>query len=116
MRVRQGWSGEHRPNQWGKIDVTCDETDLSRLINDAGLPQEVLTAITAKQSFLLLNYESQRDLIACLIAQYNYPQDKGLEEMASFQVYRDNILQQLRLTAVERGWLTVTAEPDPEPA
>lgn len=68
MRVRQGWSGEFTPNQWGKLDIDVDEDDLYRMLIENGLPEDV--TLTNSEVFALLNSEARRLLATALLDRF----------------------------------------------
>jgi len=112
VRVRHGWSGEYKSNQWGKFDVDLDESDVHRLLHEAGLAD---AAVTTTEAFLLLNSEAQRLLISGMMARYDYPRTDGLRDIEKFGQHRDGILATIRAKGhgpkppADTSWVETTA-------
>ncbi len=96
MRIRHGWSGEYRANQWGKADVSCDEEDLYRLLHECGIDADN-TVVTSTEAFLLLNNETLRLLLVTMAERYDYPPDRARQEITDATTRRDAILNKIKL-------------------
>ncbi len=96
MRVRQGWSGEFRPNVWGKVSVELDEIDLYRALQEAGLDILAQTArIPLTAAFQLLDADSERLLLAKLVARYGAPREEASARMAELGASRRSAIDQI---------------------
>lgn len=71
MRVRQGWSGEVKPNQWVKFDVELDEEDLRRLLAADDRWTED-TKISLGLAYMLLENEAERLVTTKLVSRWNF--------------------------------------------
>ena len=97
MRVRQGWSGEIKPNVWGKVSVEVDETDLHRALIEAGIdaaPGDARVPPTA--AFGLLDIDCERLLLAKLMARFDYPEQTGRARLAELAQGRERVLERIR--------------------
>lgn len=70
MQVEQGWSGEVRPNQWAKIKIVLDETDLRRMLHAEGYPALDPATLPVMLVYKLLDIEAERLLLGKLAARY----------------------------------------------
>lgn len=98
VRIRHGWSGEYASNKWGKYDVTVDDEDLWRLLTENGLDEihEEALRLTTVETFILLDAEAQRFLLAGMIAKYGYPAEAGTEEMNRLTGRRDAVIASIK--------------------
>lgn len=56
MEVRSGWNSEFARK---KYDVTLDEADLSRILDDAGIPLEAQPKLSIAQAHALLYFSAE---------------------------------------------------------
>lgn len=102
MQVMQGWSGEVKPNQWAKVDVTLTDIDLLRILIGAGIeiaPERVPIVL----AYQLLDAEAERFVLAKLIRAHGYPPEQGKARLIELaQVSRD-ILTKIRDTVAGDG-------------
>lgn len=90
-----GWSGETEPNQWNKADVTVDEGDLDRLLNEAGLPGGLGGKLPTKLVFQLLQNEAEMLLMTRLIG-HGYPQEQGNGRIEAANNVNNIIIAQIK--------------------
>lgn len=103
VKVRVGNSVELANTEWRKSDVELDETDLTRLLAEAGLPLDIF--IPAQKAFLILEAEGQRLLLAIMIRRYSlmFDSEQSRKQLQEFQKQRDAILNSLRVPDEHRG-------------
>lgn len=94
MKVRHGWSGEVKPNVWGKASVELEEDDLRRLLVQAGLPGD--HPVSVANAYQLLEVEAERLLTAKLISRYGYD---GAEQLAALGAQREALFTKLKAAA-----------------
>lgn len=73
MQVRNGWTGEVTPGRWSKVDVTADESDLRRVLIEAGLSLDLTASMTTAQVWTILDAEAERFVLLALVAREGYP-------------------------------------------
>lgn len=84
MRVRQGWSGEYKPNRWGKFSVELDEEDLRRILMEhqpADLVEQTSKTIPVLLAYRLLEIEAERLVVRKLCTRYEFDADEGAQEI-----------------------------------
>lgn len=96
MQVRQGWSGETRPNQWTKFDVSVDESDLRRILARAGLPED--TPVTTKSAYVLLSTEAEILLVTARMRHAGIDADTARADIEPLVALRESTLDMLRTT------------------
>jgi hypothetical protein len=103
MRVRQGWSGEIKPNVWAKVSVEVDETDLHRALAEVGIAVEPSDPrIPPADAFQLLDADCERLVLYTLMTRYGYPEQTGRARLAELAAARDAALTRIR-AALEAG-------------
>ncbi len=95
MQVRVGWSGETEPNQWNKADVTVDEGDLDRLLNEAGLPGGLSGKLPTRLVFQLLQNEAEGLLMTRLMG-HGFPAERAQARIAAVNTTNGNIIDQIK--------------------
>ena len=92
MKIRQGWSGEVKPNRWAKFDICLEEEDLRRLL---GPGYQALRNLNTSTAFQLLELEAERLVLIKLISRYGYEPDEGKSSVDKLEqqkrVVRDQI-------------------------
>lgn len=96
MHVRQGWSGEVKPNQWAKFDVELDEGDLQRLLLMAGIDTLSPAALPVSLAFQLLEVEAEFLVIAKLVARYEYPAEQAGPQFKALDKQKGALLDRIR--------------------
>lgn len=82
MRVRLGWSGETESNTWHKVDIELEEEDLTRLLRENQLPEELSARLPTKVCFQLMQNDAEVLLLAKL-RNLGYPHDKANARIAT---------------------------------
>lgn len=95
MQVRLGWTGEIEPNRWSKVDITVDEGDLTRLLDQAEVAADVQARLPTKIVFQLLQNEAETLLLGKLV-QEGYPADKAKERRSKLDDQSQFLLTRLR--------------------
>lgn len=96
MEVRIGNSIELADTSWRRQDITLDETDLQRLLIDAGHNPDIF--VPTDKAFRILELEAQRLLLYQMIVRYEIAM-KTSENIALVQRYkkqRDDLLDSLK--------------------
>ncbi len=92
VKVMLGWSGE-TDNVWRKVDVTVDDTDLVRMLNEWDIEVSDLT-VSTKATFQLLQNEAETLLLKKLL-DYGYPEGTARPRMDKLQTQNHAILTAL---------------------
>lgn len=100
MHVTHGWSGEVRPNVWGKASVELDEEDLRRLLSAAEIPHDVV--LTVGEAYWLLEIEAERLLLQKLRSRYDYPKDEYAKKYARLSEEKEHVLGVVREKATAK--------------
>lgn len=96
MKVRHGWSGEIKPNVWGKAQIELEEEDLRRLLLQNGLPADF--PISVAHAYQLLEVEAERLLTAKLISRYGFD---GQNILTALTEQRTQLIDKLKSMANE---------------
>jgi hypothetical protein len=96
VRVRQGWSGEVKPNVWAKFDVELEEEDLRRLLAASplggnGVPGELSTTL----AYRLLEVEAERLVTVKLVTRYGFDYDAGTTKINELTGRRDHLVEDI---------------------
>lgn len=94
MKVRHGWSGEIKPNVWGKVQIELEEEDLRRLLMQNDLPADF--PISVNHAYQLLEVEAERLLTAKLISRFGFD---GQDQLAALTEQRIKIIEKLKSMA-----------------
>jgi len=95
VKVRQGWSGEIRPNIWAKVSVEVDDGDLHRMLAVAGLLERV-EALSVAEAFQLLDAESELLLLAKLMTRYGQNDQAAKDRIVELSQVKSRLLARLR--------------------
>ncbi len=98
MQVMQGFSGEVKPSQWAKVDVTLTETDIMRVLIGAGIeiaPEKVPLAI----AWQILDAEAERFILVKLIRKYGYQVDEGKARLVELAQTIQDLIAKVRALA-----------------
>lgn len=99
MLVKQGWSGEVKPNVWAKVTVELDEGDLGRLLREHNVKVDPAT-IPVVAAYSLLEVEAELLILLKLMARHGYSKDEGVSEHAAFEQAKLSIIDELRTLEV----------------
>ena len=91
--MRIGWSCEVRSNEWVKVDL--DETDLMRLVAEAGADPGALYKVSTATAYTLLSTECERLMVARLVSGYGHNDGGRLAELTA---RRAQLLAQITAT------------------
>lgn len=109
MRVRQGWSGEVKPNQWAKVSVELDEDDFRRLIREAGL-LDFIQSVPLMTVYSLLELEAERLILIKLMVRHGYDHETGAKELAAMETAMFAVLDAIGSITVESVDLRMATE------
>jgi hypothetical protein len=94
VRVRHGWSGEIKPNQWAKLDIELEEDDLRRLLLAAKVPVDDVTVLLPA-AYQLLEAEAEILLYATLMTRYEFPEAEARTRIADLTKIKNQVLGQI---------------------
>lgn len=103
MKVEQGWSGEIRPNEWVKFKVTCDETDLTRIlatestVDSASALDDLMRRLPVHLAYGLLEIEAEKYVVHKLVTRYDFAVDAGREKLSDLETARAALLSKINL-------------------
>lgn len=100
MQVRVGNSVEMADGSWRKQDITLDEDDLFRLLEEANCDVGQ-TNISSQEAFQILEAEAQRLLLAMMITRYStmMRSSENIAQVEAYKTQRDSLLNALRKKA-----------------
>jgi hypothetical protein len=95
MHLVQGWNTE-----FGRVkfDVLLDESDLARLLAEAGLPPEAASRMTTREVFQLLLVEGERFTMAAALMAGHVPEGSEKtpkERLGAAELKRKELLEGL---------------------
>jgi hypothetical protein len=94
VRVRVGWSGEI-DGKWQKADVELEEDDVTRLLADNELPEQLRTRLPVTVAYQLLANQAEMLLLNKLDG-LGYPRDKGERRIDALTNRNTAILDAIR--------------------
>ncbi len=92
--MRTGWSGEVRPNVWIKVDA--DDTDIRRMLAEAGFAGADPAKVPTWLAFKLLDIETERLILAKMMARYGHDPEAGRARMAELNEQRDQAMYHVK--------------------
>ncbi len=92
--MRTGWSGEVEPNTWIKIDA--DDTDIRRLLVEAGYAGADPALVPTWLAFKLLDIETERMILAKMMTRYGHDRAKGQARLAELNEQRDQAMYHVK--------------------
>lgn len=93
MMVRAGWSTEYARD---KYDVELDETDLARILGDAGIPAEAQSSLKLREAHTLLYCSAEIIAREALVRCEPKLKERLLAEAAKLAAERNALLTSLR--------------------
>jgi hypothetical protein len=95
VKLRQGWSGEVGGGRWAKFDLSLDETDLRRLLVDAGIDVDPVE-LPLTLAFRLLEAEAETLVLAKLVSRYGMDGSTAATRISELSAAKTQALQQIR--------------------
>lgn len=98
MRIVRMYSGTMAASQdWKKVEVEVDESDLASILAEAGIHTYARADLKTKYAFQLLTFEAEILLKTTMVQSFNVDVKAAKAELEDLKSRKFSVLEQVRL-------------------